>query len=106
MIAGGNTPADTLLTLAGAENPAASVRNYQTVSAESLLAMQPDLIVISERNWTGDADSLLAQQPLLQNTPAGRHKALFPINGKALIGGLGLSTLHEAQRLANHLNQQ
>lgn len=106
MIAGGNTPADTLLTLAGAVNPAASVRNYQTVSAESLLAMQPDLIVVSERNWTGDADSLLAKQPLLQNTPAGRNKAVLPINGKALIGGIGLSTLSEAQRLANHLNQQ
>ncbi|MGL4823260.1 MAG: hemin ABC transporter substrate-binding protein [Plesiomonas shigelloides] len=106
MIAGGNTPADTLLTLAGAVNPAASVRNYQTVSAESLLAMQPDLIVVSERNWTGNADSLLAKQPLLQNTPAGRNKAVLPINGKALIGGIGLSTLSEAQRLANHLNQQ
>ncbi|MCX2534207.1 hemin ABC transporter substrate-binding protein [Plesiomonas shigelloides] len=106
MIAGGNTPADTLLTLAGAVNPAASVRNYQTMSAESLLAMQPDLIVVSERNWTGDADSLLAKQPLLQNTPAGRNKAVLPINGKALIGGIGLSTLSEAQRLANHLNQQ
>ncbi|MGL5345591.1 MAG: heme/hemin ABC transporter substrate-binding protein [Plesiomonas sp.] len=103
MIAGGNTPANTLISLAGATNPAEKVNNYQTVSSESLLAMQPDIIVISQRNWKGSAQATLAQFPILTNTPAGKNLAVYAMNGKALIGGLGLTSLHEADKLADYL---
>ncbi|MGL5006520.1 MAG: heme/hemin ABC transporter substrate-binding protein [Plesiomonas sp.] len=102
MVAGGNTPANTLISLAGATNPAEKVKNYQTVSSESLLAMQPDIIIISQRNWKGSAQAALAQFPILTHTPAGKNLAVYPINGKALIGGLGLTSLHEADRLADY----
>lgn len=37
--------------------------------------------------------------PLLAATPAGKNKTLATIDGTALIGGLGLKSIDEAERL-------
>ncbi|GGB32464.1 hemin ABC transporter substrate-binding protein [Oceanisphaera marina] len=104
-IAGSNTLANSLIRLAGGTNPAAaSIDGYKPVAMEALVAMAPDVILISRRHLveeTGTA-SLLKQFPLLRQTPAADANAIVPINGKALIGGLGLSTLAEAERLHQH----
>lgn len=99
MIAGGGSVADILIKLAGGLNPAEKLRNYQTISAENLLTLQPDLILLSERQGTAAASHLLNQYPLLMETPAGKHQRIMLINGKSLLGGVGLNTLREAQRV-------
>lgn len=106
-ISGENTPADALIRLIGMKNPALemNIQNYKPVSAESILAMAPDVILISERTLKqfGTIDDFLAQNPVLQQTPAGQAKRIWLIDGRALIGGLGLSTLDEAMRVSENL---
>ncbi|MBL1379279.1 heme/hemin ABC transporter substrate-binding protein [Zobellella iuensis] len=100
-VAGHHTLADSLIRLAGGDNPAAAMEGYKPVAMEALVAMAPDIILVSRRHLEqqGDPSELLRQFPLLRRTPAAAAGAIVPINGKALIGGLGLSTLAEAERL-------
>lgn len=101
-VAGRNTTADTVITLAGAINPAAdSVSAYKPISMEAIVEMQPDIILLSSRTMhsIGSVDELIKKMPLLAATPAGQNKALATIDGTALIGGLGLKSLSEAERL-------
>ncbi|WP_375057523.1 hemin ABC transporter substrate-binding protein [Zobellella sp. DQSA1] len=100
-VAGHHTLADSLINLAGGDNPAAGMEGYKPVAMEALVAMAPDIILVSRRHLEqqGDPSELLRQFPLLRRTPAAGAGAIVPINGKALIGGLGLSTLAEAERL-------
>lgn len=101
-VGGRNTTADTVIRLAGGINPAAEqVESYKPISAESMLEMQPDLIMLSSRTYNsiGQADGLFEELPLLTATPAGINKAVVVIDGTALIGGLGLKSLSEAERL-------
>ena len=101
-VAGRNTLADHLIRLSGGQNLAAeSLDGYKPVALEALVAMAPEVILVSRRHLDDAAGpaSLFKQFPLLKHTPAGINNAIVPINGKALIGGLGLSTLAEAERL-------
>lgn len=101
-IAGSNTLADSLIRLAGGRNPAAAtVEGYKPVAMEALVAMAPEVILISRRHLTHQENdaSLFKPFPLLRQTPAAARHAIVSIDGKALIGGLGLGTLAEAERL-------
>lgn len=100
-VAGSGTSADQIITLAGAINPAAALNAYKPLSMESLMAMQPDLVLVSQRSAAtfADNDAIIAAIPMLAATPAGKNRAIMAINGSALVGGLGLLSLAEAQRL-------
>ncbi|OAN17696.1 hemin receptor [Photobacterium jeanii] len=101
-VGGNNTTADTVIRLAGAVNPAAAqIESYKPISTEAMVEMQPDVIMLSSRTYNsiGQADGLLEKMPLLAATPAGAKKAVVVIDGTALIGGLGLKSLSEAERL-------
>lgn len=106
--AGSNTTAHSVMTLAGAVNPAAELNSYQALSAEAFLAMAPESILVSGRNWQKyqDIDTLIAAMPLLAETPAGRNKAIYVIDGSALIGGLGLNSIEQAKQLQVKLYPQ
>lgn len=101
-VAGRHTPADSVIQLAGAINPAAdSIESYKPISQESIVEMQPDIILISERTFSqlGSVEALLQKMPMLAATPAGQNQAVVTIDGTALIGGLGIQSLNEAERL-------
>ncbi|MBL0547255.1 ABC transporter substrate-binding protein [Aeromonas jandaei] len=106
-IAGGDTTAGALLTLAGGTNTAATLRNYKPVSAESLIEMQPDLVLVSGRDWQRYADpaKVLAEVPALAATPAGKRMAIHAIDGHALQGGLSLNSLQQANQIAQWIKQ-
>lgn len=103
MVAGGNTPADTLIRLAGGENPAADLRNYPLLNLEGLLAMQPDGLVVSERSLQADPQLLQNALPQLAQTPELKSLPLYTIPGAALIGGLNLTSLSAAADLQQKL---
>lgn len=103
-LAGKETPADAIIQLMGATNPAAAdISSYKPASSEALIAMAPDVILVSQRTLSaiGGVDALLQAHPMLAATPAGQNKQILPIAGTSLIGELGVSSLHEALRL-NH----
>lgn len=106
-IAGGNTTASALVTLAGGVNPVAGLHDYKPVSTESLIELQPDLVLVSGRDWQQyqDLDAVLSQVPALSATPAGKNKAIHAIDGHALQGGLSLRSLQQANQIAQWIKQ-
>lgn len=103
-IAGSNTAIDYIIELAGAKNAATdSVEGYKTISMESLLEMQPDYLMVSQRAWDKyqSVDKILASMPVLALTPAGKEKRVVVIPTGALLGGFGLGSIE----VANELNQ-
>ncbi|MDX7609412.1 heme/hemin ABC transporter substrate-binding protein [Aeromonas caviae] len=106
-IAGGNTTASALVTLAGGVNPVAGLHDYKPVSTESLIELQPDLVLVSGRDWQQyqDPDTVLSQVPALSATPAGKNKAIHAIDGHALQGGLSLRSLQQANQIAQWIKQ-
>ncbi|MCG9682107.1 hemin ABC transporter substrate-binding protein [Vibrio sp. Isolate23] len=102
-VAGANTTPNAIIELAGGINPAASkLDSYKPLSTEAMLEMQPDVILVSGRSYEkmGGADAILAKMPLLAATPAGQSKNIITVDGHALVGGLGLKSLSEAERLS------
>ncbi|MFM5845079.1 heme/hemin ABC transporter substrate-binding protein [Aeromonas sanarellii] len=101
-IAGGNTTASALVTLAGGVNPVAQLHDYKPVSTESLIELQPDLVLVSGRDWQQyqDPETVLSQVPALSATPAGKNRAIHAIDGHALQGGLSLRSLQQANQIA------
>lgn len=101
-VAGNDTTPDAIITLAGAINPAATQLNsYKPLSTEAMVEMQPDVILVSGRSYEklGGPDAIIKMLPLLAATPAGINKQIVTIDGSALVGGLGLKSLAEAERL-------
>ncbi len=101
-VAGSDTTPDAIITLSGGINPAADKLNsYKPLSMESMIEMQPDVILVSGRSYEklGGADEILKALPMLAATPAGQSKQIVTIDGHALVGGLGLKSLSEAHRL-------
>ncbi|WGY45440.1 ABC transporter substrate-binding protein [Vibrio sp. ABG19] len=108
-VAGTQTVPDEIINLAGATNPAAGeVSSYKPLSMEALVQMQPDVILVSGRSYDklGGPDAILQSLPLLAATPAGQNKQIITLDGHALVGGLGLNSLKEAQRLQTILYPQ
>ena len=81
--AGGNTNLDEIITAAGAFNPAkeAGIDSFQQVSIESIAAINPDVIIITQPMESGItfADELRAS-PVLQDVPAIVNDQIHPVN--------------------------
>ncbi|ALM72841.1 heme/hemin ABC transporter substrate-binding protein [Vibrio vulnificus] len=108
-VAGTDTTPDAIINLAGAINPAADkITAYKPLSSESMVEMQPDVILVSGRSFEklGGPDAIIKMMPLLAATPAGQNKQIMTIDGAALVGGLGLKSLTEAKRLNQLLYTQ
>ncbi|MDC5820572.1 hemin ABC transporter substrate-binding protein [Vibrio europaeus] len=105
-VAGRDTTPNAIIELAGGVNPAASqLSSYKPLSTEAMVEMQPDIILVSGRSYNklGGADEILKKMPMLAATPAGQNKLFIQIDGHALVGGLGLKSLSEAERLSQLL---
>lgn len=105
-VAGASTTPNAIIELAGGINPAAGkLDSYKPLSTEAMVEMQPDVILVSGRSYEkmGGADAILAKMPLLAATPAGQSKNIIKVDGHALVGGLGLKSLSEAERISHIL---
>lgn len=102
MIAGKGTAGDWLLRQAGARNLADN-QGYKHFSAEALAALDPDVLVVSDRSLAGEhaLQALLKENPALAASRAVKHKRLVPLDPTLLVGGLGPrlpGALHELAR--------
>ena len=96
----GSNAGQAMIDLLGADN-VADFENYRSVSMESLLAMEPDVILVAGEMSSDPAAALLENQPLLAHTPAGKAGHIFTVDGATLVAGLSLAALDEAERVAN-----
>lgn len=111
-VGGKGTAADTIIALSGAKN-IADFEGYKTLSQEGILALQPDVILLSNRSEKTDSQTnsqttqaLLKEMPLLAHTPAGQNGHIQTLAPQALLGGLGISAIGAAETLADTLLTQ
>lgn len=102
-LAGKGTGGDSFVTLMKAAN-IAEFENYRNISAESLLQMQPSVIIVAGRDVDNAVDNLLAANPVLEYTPAGKYQRIAAVNGATLVAGLSVSAIDEAIRLTQQLS--
>ncbi|MNM48646.1 Hemin-binding periplasmic protein HmuT precursor [compost metagenome] len=98
MIAGQGTSGDWLLRQAGAHN-LAEHQGYKHFSTEALAALDPDVVVFSDRALADEQalQALLKENPALAASRAVRDKHLVALDPTLLVGGLGPrlpATLH------------
>jgi len=90
LIAGQGTAGDWLLRQAGARN-LAEHQGYKNFSNEALAALDPDVVVFSDRALVGDQalQALLKENPALAASRAVHDKRLVSLDPTLLVGGLG-----------------
>jgi iron complex transport system substrate-binding protein len=99
-VAGTDTSPHSLIQLAGGKN-AVEFSGYKTLTDEALLQLRPDWILFSasQAEQLKNGAALLQWQPLVKLTPAGKAQAFAALDDYALLGGIGLASLNEAQKL-------
>lgn len=90
LIAGLGTSGDWLLRQAGARN-LAEHPGYKNFSVEALAALDPDVLVLSDRSLEGEQalQTLLKENPALATSRAVRERRLVALDPTLLVGGLG-----------------
>ncbi|QRY79557.1 ABC transporter substrate-binding protein [Pseudomonas sp. PDNC002] len=90
LVAGQDTAGDWLIQHAGGKNLATHT-GYKTLSTEALTALDPQVVVLTDRALDGDkARAALTQQnPGLAATSAVRDGRVLVIDPTLLVGGLG-----------------
>ena len=103
MAGGERTEAEGIIRLAGGINAATGFQGYKPTTDEAVLAAQPDLILMMDREGElsiSDADVLA--QPALSQTPAATAGAIVRMDGMLLLG-FGPRTPEAAQTLHDAL---
>ena len=86
LAAGQYTAADAVIKLAGQKNAVQRMPHYQALSAEAMIAAQPDAILIdNETLHSLGGDSYIWKLPGVAQTPAGRAHRLIPVDQLALL---------------------
>jgi iron complex transport system substrate-binding protein len=90
LIAGKDTAADWLLQRAGGHNLATHT-GYKPFSNESLVSLDPDVLVFADRALSGDAAraALFKENPILASTRAAKDGRIIELDPTLLVGGLG-----------------
>ena len=87
MVAGGTgTTAAGIIELAGGENAIADFAGYKPVSAEAVLAMKPDAILIMKRGDHAAEPSDISGNPVFAELPATINNDIFAMDGTLLLG--------------------
>ncbi|GLQ04787.1 heme/hemin ABC transporter substrate-binding protein [Sneathiella chinensis] len=106
MVAGRDTSADSIITLAGGQNVVDGYTGYKPLTPEAAAAHAPDVILVSTRTLeqAGGMESLL-RIPGLNLTPAARNRRIIPMDDLLLLG-FGPRTPAAALDLNKRLHSQ
>jgi iron complex transport system substrate-binding protein len=85
-IGGTDTTADVMLKLAGATNAASTLKGFKPISEESIIAMDPEAIVIMSRSGGHGVGSEVLKLPGVAATRAGRDRRVIEMDGLYLMG--------------------
>ncbi len=90
LAAGRESLGDWLIERAGGRN-LASHQGYKALSVESLVALDPEVLLVADRSVQGEAAlaALLQQNPALASTRAVRERRVLLVDPTLLVGGLG-----------------
>lgn len=103
-VAGTKTTADAMITLAGGQNAVTEFKNFKPLTPESLVAAQPDFILLPTRGLDalGGIEDLM-KLPAIAETPAGKNRRIITVDDLVLLGfsprmGEGVKELCEKLR--------
>lgn len=87
MVAGEGTPIQQVIELAGAENAVKGFADYKPLTAEALVAANPDVILLFESGLKSldGIDGMLKVQGV-KETNAGKNKKIIEMDGQFLTG--------------------
>ncbi len=87
MVSGTGTAVDKMIQLAGGQNAVTSFADYKPLTAEALIAANPDVILLFESGLQSldGAEGLLKVQGISQ-TNAGKNKKIITMDGQLLTG--------------------
>ena len=108
MIGGRNTRADTMIKAAGGVDAGSElgIEGYRPITAESLVAAQPDVILVPDRRAAvGRRRRGLLRIPGVAQTPAGRNRRVLAYDD-ALLLGLGPRTGSALRQLVRGLHPE
>jgi len=96
IVAGANTSGSGFIDLIGGENIFESFEGWKPVNAEAILELNPDYIIVPQRNVHKGLDvTSIADSELFKNTNAGRNKN-FIFDDAMAITGFGPRTINSA----------
>jgi iron complex transport system substrate-binding protein len=99
MVSGIETPMDKMIQLAGAQNAVAGFTQFKPLSAESLVAANPDVILLFESGLQSlEGTAGLLKVPGVAQTNAGRNNKFVAMDGY-LLSGFGLRLPQAVQEL-------
>ena len=83
LVLGADTAPGAMLDIVGAENAAGNIKGNKPMTAEAVIAAQPDVYVLftSGLESIGDVDGLL-KLPGLAHTPAGQNRRVVTLDGQ------------------------
>ena len=87
LVLGTDTAPGAMFDIVGAENAAGNIKGNKPMTAESVIAAQPDVYVLftTSLESVGGVDGLL-KLPGLAHTPAGQNKRIVTLDGQYLSG--------------------
>ena len=96
IVAGANTSGSGFIDLIGGENIFESFEGWKPVNAEAVLELNPDYIIVPQRNVHKGLDvTSIADSELFKNTNAGKNKN-FIFDDAMAITGFGPRTINSA----------
>ena len=96
IVAGANTSGSGFIDLIGCENIFNTFEGWKPVSAEAILELNPDYIIVPQRNVHKGIDvTKIADSELFKNTNAGKNKN-FIFDDAMAITGFGPRTINSA----------
>ena len=106
LISGHNTAANAIIDLAGGVNAISGYEGYKPLTAEAMVAAEPDLLLMMESGLEvfGGKEAVL-NAPGVRQTPAGKDKRIVTMDGLYLLGfgprlGKAVKELSQHFRLA------
>jgi len=87
LVAGEDTPAASVIALAGGKSAVAGVKGFKPLTAESVVSAAPEVILVPARSIASlkGVEGVLAL-PGVDKTPAGKNKKVVGIDDLALLG--------------------
>ncbi len=103
MVAGNGTQVEKIIELAGGQNAVSGFTDYKPLTAEALVAANPDVILLFDSGLSslGDIDGLLEVQGV-KETNAGKNRKIVEMDGQFLTGfsqRLGKAVLELAEKI-------
>lgn len=103
MVSGSGTQLDNMIELAGGENAVRDFKDFKPLTAEALIAANPDVILLFDSGLSslGGIDGLLQVQGVSE-TNAGKNRKVVEMDGQFLTGfgpRLGKAMIELAQKL-------